>query len=384
MPDRGRQVVFAEARRQQLQPQLAPPLPLLIRKRMRGQKHLQIGGLRGVVIQPPLIHHPRHRRHQRSPQAHGAQKAILERPAGNRKGSPRPAPHHSLRRGRPALPPTGAKPQLASSRGPQKAASKRPLPRREPACHQQRRLAQQHLPLQHQVLHHLLHRCRRTRHRIAVTAVLHQAGMGHLLHGSARLSPGRLHAAIVGQTPTGIKRLPKAVHRLVPEQGFKSKLGCDHIHRLGLLQQSGGVAPISAHHHTRILKKLGLKVPPAPARHHIGMDLHHHPMPRMLIQGCPQSLREGRSGAPRPAQREIPLALIHHQHEGFLRNRRFPGAVVLRQPRLPPVLHQGARALPLGPIQRLGNQDIQLGWLAGVVIDAPRIQHQPQRGLLSP
>ena len=104
----------------------------------------------------------------------------------------------------------------------------------------------------------------------------------------------------------------------------------------------------------------------------------------MLIQGCPQSLRKGRSGAPRPAQREIPLALIHHQHEGFLRNRRFPGAVVLRQPRLPPVLHQGARSLTLGRIQRLGNQDIQLGWLAGVVIDAPRIQHQPQWGLFSP
>ena len=295
MPDRGRQVVFAEARRQQPQPQLAPPLPLQIRKRMRSQKHLQIGGLRGVVIHTSLIHHPRHRRHECSSQAYGSHKAILERPAGNREGSPRPAPHHSLGRGRPALPPTGAEPQLASSRGSQKAASKLPLPRSEPARHQQRRLAQQHLPLQGQVVHHLLHRCRRTRHRIAVVAVLHQASMGDLLHGSARLSPGRLDAAIVGQTPTGIKRLPKAVHRLAPKQGFKSQLGCDHIHRLGLLQQSGGVAPISAHHHTRILKKLGLKVPPAPARHHIGMDLHHHPMPRMLIQRCPQGLRKGRS-----------------------------------------------------------------------------------------
>ena len=89
---------------------------------------------------------------------------------------------------------------------------------------------------------------------IDAAAAPHQGGMHQGLKVGALASPNRSLASVVGQPPAAIEGHAEAMHRAPPEQGLKAHLGGHHIHRLGALQQGGGVPTIGAEPDARMLQ----------------------------------------------------------------------------------------------------------------------------------
>ena len=156
---------------------------------------------------------------------------------------------------------------------------------------------------------------------------VHTAGAGHQrrmhqgLQRHGQSPTERSPQTIPGQPPAGIERHAEAVHGSAPEQCFKAHLGGDHIHRLGLLQQPGGMQAVGADPDAWMLQILSPEMAPGPAPDHIRMHLHHHQAVRVVPQGLLQHPAETlRRGQPE-ADRTIAGGLVHHQHKRLLRNR---------------------------------------------------------------
>ncbi len=78
------------------------------------------------------------------------------------------------------------------------------------------------------------------------------------------------------EPPAGVEGQAKAMHRLPPQEGFKSKLRGHHIHRHRLLQQACGV-PSARLNHDPLVGQLGrAEVTQLAARSDIGVRLDNH------------------------------------------------------------------------------------------------------------
>jgi hypothetical protein len=217
------------------------------------------------------------------------------------------------------------------------------------------------------------------------------AGVGHhgAMHklGQLRLelaAPWRPGQMVVAQAPAGVEGHAEAMHGPLPEKGFKAQLGGHHIDRRRRFDQGCWVAPIAHHQQPRILQIRWPEMAALATGGHIGMDLEHHPVLRMVCQGGRQHALEAGGISQSGLNREIPGRLIHHQHEGLSGGPGFRRPVVFAHSLLAPEPAQILRPLPLGWGEGLADQVFQPAGAAGVVVDASIVHHHGEGRTVGP
>ena len=187
----------------------------------------------------------------------------------------------------------------------------------------------------------------------------------------------------MAEAPAGKEGKPPGVYLHPPQQGLEAGQGSEQMHRVHLLEQlvhaalgEQGIAP---------MLQIGLRRPFLPqAGHHIGMGLVDDPG---LGLGSTNRLKQRQVGIQVGGAMKdggIALNLAGHQHHAATAGGAVPGGsleVVLGERCRNQLLPQGRTPAPLRLIEvMVSQQRFEIGWGAGVVIDAAAIDHPGDRG----
>ena len=195
--------------------------------------------------------------------------------------------------------------------------------------------------------------------------------------------PLRRGQSIHRQPPAGIERHAETMHRLAAQQGLEPHRRCHRIDRARVLDQADRVARIADHPDTRMIQHPRRDRPRAPPGQHLGVDLDHHRAIGMRGQGRLDHRGKVRRPGQTAGNRQIPRALIGHQHivggqiAGILARR-----VVFGEPRRHPLRAQGLGAGGLRVVHPGGDHRLHPRWRGGIVIGAQIVdQHRQQRAI---
>ena len=218
--------------------------------------------------------------------------------------------------------------------------------------------------------------------------MLDQRGMDQIGQRARLAAPARRRRQVVlGQAPAGVEGQAEAAHRAAVQQRLEAHLRADDIDRAADLEQRRRMHIAGDQRDPRRggrAQRLEMAAPPP--GDHVRMHLQPDRRVRMLVErGLEQAREAGRVGAA-AGDRGVAGGLVDHQHRRLRRlvaqraGQAVAHGVVLRHPRLDPLLLQRQRPRDRRAVARLQDLLLQPRGPVRVVVDAAEIvDHDGQR-----